>query len=629
MLDKKRKEKVDAIKKQQEDLAEKERQERRVLQKQETVKIRTLQRMATERGMSMQELEAEMSGKNKNDAADDISSIGDPVGNLGGIEEGKGDDLSVHSGQPQIQNVASANSVQSHEQRGRTVSQDSKGLTSLNHDGVLSYRSNQSRSPSPSVGLGFTHSCELTDMPLVHDQSGDSVILVLGDPEIGLEAAASDPAPKYSKEILEMANNLVNFSLYCGYNNLRMEQIPDDLTHEIFNHDESYLNEDDHWLTASFFINITKERVDGIREATQKIFDPILHSLDSKPLNSLKLIYEAINTKNHETRQPDEPYTPQVAFTHNGLRREHALWKARQLMGEVLRFQLQQEAAKEGYNRQEEHVDLLHQKQYFLAPNPTDTQNNNILADLQVLDIIGEDIIFEGAIGKHEAYIRLTVGSWTARTPKQQLSHQKLEWYNVGVILTLPKLRLEDDEIRVELFDEYELRPDILIGYSTGKLKQLIGKNMGTPTIMEFEMLDNYSVYSGKIKINFLADLRPDITGESIHSSLIDITHETMNHIIGTSHSTTQMTHLDLLTGHEDLSQKYPSLLETQAEFSTLVDDLRGDGHDHITRLIGDIQVEDILKLGHRVVFNTMKVCLTLSLFSFFISFILLETSKF
>lgn len=608
MMDKKRKEKIHEIKKQQEALAEKERQERKILQKQETVKIRTLQRMATERGMSMQDLEAEMSGKNnKSDVADDVSSIGDPAGShLGGIEEGKRDDHSVHSVH-EVPDVASNNSVQSRERIDRAVSHDSKGLTSVQHDGVMSYRSNHSRSSSPSADLLFSHSCELTDMPLIHNGSGDSVILVLGDPEIGLEAAASDPAPRYSKEILETANNLVNFSLYCGYNNLRMEQIPDDLTHEIFNHDESYLNEDDHWLTSSFYLNITKEHVDGIREATQKIFDPILHSLDSKPLNSLKLIYEAMNTKIHENRQPDEPYTPHVSFTHDGLRREHALWKARQITGEVLRFQLQQEAAKEGYNRQEQHLDLLNQKQYFLAPNPTDTQNNNLLADLRILDIIGENISFEGAIGKHEAYVRLTVGSWTARTPKQQLSHHKLEWFNVGVVLTLPKLRLEDDDILVELFDEYELRPDILIGYGTGKLRELIGKNMGNPTIMEFEMLDNYSVYSGKIKINFLADLRPDITAESIHSSIVDITHANMNHIIGTSHSTAQMTHLEI-AGHEDLSQKYPSLLETQAEFSTLVDDLRGDGHDHVKRLIGDIQVEDVLKLGHRIVLSTMKV---------------------
>lgn len=278
-------------------------------------------------------------------------------------------------------------------------------------------------------------------------------------------------------------------------------------------------------------------------------------------------------------------------------------------MGEVLRFQLQQEAIKEGYNRQEEHLHLLNQKQYFLAPNPTDTQTNNILADLRVLEIIGEGISFEGAIGKHEAYIRLSVGSWTVRTPKQHLRHQTLEWLNVGVVLTLPKLRLEDDEIRVELFDEYELRPDLLVGYSTGKLSQLIGRNMGTPTVMEFEMLDNYSVYSGKIKIAFLADLRPDIAAESIHSSVVMEAHNqsSLNHIIGTSHSTTHMTHLEL-AGNEDLSLKYPSLLETQAEFSSLVDDLRGDGHDHVKRLVGDIQVEDVLKLGHRIVLNSMKV---------------------
>jgi hypothetical protein len=299
MLDKKRQEKMQVMIEEQEKLAEKERAEKRMIQKQQTLKFRSLQRMATERGMSMKDLENEMGEKKKEDG-DDISSIG-----LGsqheqiGVEESKG----AGGGDDQSHSHRSIDDQRSARSRH---SQDSKGLGSSIQQGtgspMLSHRSN-SRSPSPTNERREYHSYELTEMPLVPDVSGESVILVLGDPECGLEAAASDPAPRYSKEILETTNNLVNFSLFCGYNNLRMDQIPDDLTHEITNHDESYLNEDDHWLTASFYLNITKEHIDGIREATQKVFDPILHSLDSKPLNSLKLVYEAMNMKNHETRQ--------------------------------------------------------------------------------------------------------------------------------------------------------------------------------------------------------------------------------------------------------------------------------------------------------------------------------------
>jgi hypothetical protein len=332
LLDKKRKEKIDVIVKQQEELAEQERQEKRILQKQETVKIRTLQRMATERGMSMKDLEAEMGSKKSAGGGDgdDVSSIGDPVAS---VHEGmKEDDHSAPGSHQPIQHQISNPSLQSQsQQRGRLTSQDSKGLSSLQGGGgIMSHRSYNSRSPSPSAEPRFSHSCELTEMPLVHDVSGDSVILVLGDPECGLEAAASDPAPRYSKEILETANNLVNFSLYCGYNNLRMDQIPEDLTHEVFSHDESYMNEDDHWLTASFYLNVTKEHIDGIREATQKIFDPILHSLDSTPLNSLKLIYEAMSTKNHETRQPvslPSSLHPSLFMLPPPLRTSHTLHK--------------------------------------------------------------------------------------------------------------------------------------------------------------------------------------------------------------------------------------------------------------------------------------------------------------
>lgn len=655
MLDKKRKEKLDKMIKQQEELEEKERQEKKMIQKQQTVKFRTLQRMATERGMSMQDLENEINNKQKTNDGDELSSIGGDtashlndisgtINKVNNISIDHHDDHSVRSGDqpispknnnnnnkvPKISQQISQKSFHTNENRlGRqlsspTSSQQGQGQghtqqgTGGSLSGMISQRSNnsqnRSRSPSPSIEKRFYHSNELTESPLINDQSGESIVLILGDPECGLEAAASDPLPRYSKEILETTNNLVNFSLYCGFNNLRMEQIPDDLTNEIFTHDESYLNEDDRWLTSSFFLNITKEHVDGIREATQKVFDPILHSLDSKPLNSLKLIYEAMNIKNHETRQSDEPFISQVTFTHNGLRREHALWKSRQIMAEILRFQLQQEATKEAYNRQEKHVSILQQKQFFLAPNPTDTQSNMILANLRILDIYGEDINFEGAIGRHYAYIRFTVGAWTTRTEKQHLRNRQLEWSNLNITLTLPKLRLEDDMIRIELFDEYELRPDILIGSGINKLSNLTGLNMGKETMMEFEMFDNFNVYSGTIKIIFIADVCPDITAESLHSSIVDHNHTSLSHIIGESHSNTQITNIEL-AGNDNLSLRYPSLIDTQTEFSSLVDDLRGDGHNHVKRLVGDIQVEDVLKLGHRVVLNSMKVIILYYLF--------------
>lgn len=134
------------------------------------------------------------------------------------------------------------------------------------------------------------------------NSEGDSVIFVMGDPDSGLGAAEDDPRFLHSKEILTTADNLINFSLFCGYANLRMDQTPEDKTFAYeFKTDDEY-QDDDEWLTHSFFLHVTKERVDSIREATSKVFDPVLDSLDSKPLNSLKLVYEAINLRSNDTR---------------------------------------------------------------------------------------------------------------------------------------------------------------------------------------------------------------------------------------------------------------------------------------------------------------------------------------
>ena len=136
------------------------------------------------------------------------------------------------------------------------------------------------------------------------NSEGEAVVFMMSDPDSGLNADDDDPRFAHSKEILVTTENLVNFSLFCGYANLRMDQTPEDKTYFYeFKTDEGY-QEDDEWLTHSFFLHITKERVDSIREATRKEFDPVLDSLDSKALNSLKLVYECINLKKNEIRQP-------------------------------------------------------------------------------------------------------------------------------------------------------------------------------------------------------------------------------------------------------------------------------------------------------------------------------------
>jgi hypothetical protein len=338
MLDKNRRQKASELHEHNEQQRKKEKEERRMLKKQESIRRNEMIRRAESMGLSLEQLEEQLEAEKEAEEvsakypdADDMSSLGggslaegdgdggedDAQMGLGGDEGGDGADEEKggeeeesHQDEPSAAMEASVASVKSGQKPNIETpppgSPGEPGLGSpqisrqgsdfLSRQGSFSYDSlDENRS--------FQASQSLADMPLVANESGENVLLVMGDPELGLEAAADDKGFNYTKEILETANNLVHFSLFCGYNNLRMDQTPDDETYEHSLLDPGEMQDDDSWLTHSFFINITKDQVDGIREATRKEFDPILHSLDSKPLNSLKLIYEAMEVHKNETRR--------------------------------------------------------------------------------------------------------------------------------------------------------------------------------------------------------------------------------------------------------------------------------------------------------------------------------------
>lgn len=285
------------------------------------------------------------------------------------------------------------------------------------------------------------------------------------------------------------------------------------------------------------------------------------------------------------------------------------MWKSRQLMSEVLKFQIQQEAIKEGHDRKDMLTKSFLQQKHshmYMAPNPTDTESNTALADMRVLAVEGKGIVFEGG-GKHTVYIRFTVGSWTVRTSAKPVLHKKLDWKNMDVCLTLPKLRLHQDVVRVEMFDENALRPDILVGSATAPLTPLMLRQTGEHVTLSFDIADRFDVHSGQLDITFMVDKRDEIAAESVHSSIDENNKVALGAEIASLHSSVQTVKIGM-AARDDLSTRFPSLFETQTAFSSLVDDLRGDGADHVRRLIGDIQVDEVLRLGHRVVLSTMKV---------------------
>lgn len=132
------------------------------------------------------------------------------------------------------------------------------------------------------------------DEGVVSDDDSDlTALLIMGDVDYGIPNFDLHETPgRFSEEMIIACDNLIHFALFAGFENLRINDNPADLpvirSNYGDNSDESFA--DDQWLTHSFFITVSKEHVDGIRQATEKPYDSILGVLGTQYLNSVKLI---------------------------------------------------------------------------------------------------------------------------------------------------------------------------------------------------------------------------------------------------------------------------------------------------------------------------------------------------
>lgn len=254
-------------------------------------------------------------------------------------------------------------------------------------------------------------------------------------------------------DIMDTSDQLAYLCLYSGYTNLRIDLAPED-----YNIRYSYMSNgtdynttinDDTWLTSSFFLSITRHRIDGIIEAqstvptnskgtigatSYKMRNDTFDTLKLQPLHSCRLVQEAnllqlangkedrakrmtvadlakfqkqaveadgdeedddsmnlddgekdeaelereqaerkrkqkeeeaekerkaleellrpkVTKSAHQLAQEQKmhPHTPQVDAVSEKISQKHANWKYRQLVLEVVRYQMQDEAIQDAY----------------------------------------------------------------------------------------------------------------------------------------------------------------------------------------------------------------------------------------------------------------------------------------
>ena len=116
--------------------------------------------------------------------------------------------------------------------------------------------------------------------------------ILFGDPQFD----ASEP--DFPEEIVKLSSNLVNFALFCGYTNLHISEAPHDSSLEYSlrlddcrgEHLQNGEGRDDEWLSSSFFLSCTEQKLDAIRAATVAGYEATSGVLPIGPLDSQVLV---------------------------------------------------------------------------------------------------------------------------------------------------------------------------------------------------------------------------------------------------------------------------------------------------------------------------------------------------
>lgn len=359
------------------------------------------------------------------------------------------------------------------------------------------------------------------------ENKSSSTAFLLGDPDVD-----DMPISEKSDQIIATAENLSNLALFCGLANLRLENLAEDVTYD-FNlnamkipcSESAEVNTDDEWLSKSFFMCVTKDRVDAIREATMCEYDPSIGLLNSGPLVTARLLADATSNGLMNT---EKPFTPVVSKVNEKLQSQHALWKSRQLMAEVLRYQLQQEACREAIKKRfhaltgggkDVPTDAMNDKNEFERRQSVVslmTLNDQISAERQlgieftVLRIRIQNTSNKTWVDNQKQFVRINLGGWSVRTESKSLNTHTLEWDKLNIRAILPAVKMRMESFIVEVFDDDSTVGDMLAGSGTLSISELLEHIAGRSKSFDVELKNRRKKPAGTLNILLRADYSKD-----------------------------------------------------------------------------------------------------------------------
>lgn len=353
---------------------------------------------------------------------------------------------------------------------------------------------------------------EITEVDLhgVVGVESKEMIYLLGDPDID-----DMPLSEGLVEISRTSEVLSNMALYCGFSETHIDQIYEDNTNEfslnnLDSLDKDNVVQDDVWLTKSFFISIDKNRVDAIKEATDVPYDPIMGLVGCKHLHTTRLNLDAVNVS---TDIKSQYFSPSVLNVSGGLHSSQMMWRARQLMAEILRYQFQQEAVREAIKsrligissaysarKNQSHVNII-RDDYFLKGNTND------IVKFSITKAVFTDVrSFKTFTNDDKQVLQFQLGSWVVQT-SEKANGKCTIWDNLSYDLYIPREKFVLNSLAVEIIDKSPAIHDVRRGCGGRNLAILLNSNTGKVMTQEILLYDRFGAHVGVALVTMNADL--------------------------------------------------------------------------------------------------------------------------
>lgn len=213
------------------------------------------------------------------------------------------------------------------------------------------------------------------------------------------------------------------------------------------------------------------------------------------------------------------------------------------------------------------------------------------------------------SITENEFYLQLNIGTCICRTHTIHPTPQGMRWDRLNASDRVPINDIQTDECILELLDAHPSSPDKThIGRGHLSIDKSLGYNMSREVEFRTTLYTREKNLLGEVFFTIHVDVdefASQHVADPKNLNFFEINRKishTKRIEMGIDHSVTYHQHDNTLhtTSVESVEVNYPGSVvsENYCNLSSLVADLRGDGVDFIKLLTGDVNLQDLQKVG-------------------------------